>query len=335
MLDTFPPALARRSAPLVTFFGCDPEEARAIEDIARRRSVRCRIQEAPLGLESAALARGTSCVSVNHLTPVVGDTMRALAENGVRHLLTRSIGVDHLDLELAASLGLTVANIPYDPDGVADYTVMLMLMALRHARPTLAATERHDFRVTPPRGRELRSVTVGVLGAGRIGRAVVARLRGFGCRILVVSESGREVEGAESVPLQRALTESDILTLHLPLNERTRHYLSAERLALLRPGALLVNTGRGGLVDTDALVHALEDGRLGGAALDVLDGEERCFSSDHSGRALPHPELARLIALPNVIVTPHAAYFTTRTLHQVVETTLSRCVDLERRTLHV
>lgn len=323
------------AAPLVAFFGCDPEEARAVTEAARRRSLRCLIEQVALSPESAALAVGIPRVSVNHLTPVTGETLRALAANGVRTLLTRSIGLDHVDLDVAAELGISVANIDYEPDGVADHTVMLILLALRNAGATLAAVARHDFRAPAARGRELRSVTVGVLGGGRIGRAVAERLRAFGCRILMVSGSGADLQGVERVPLAQALAESDVITLHLPLTDGTRHCISAEGIARMRPGALLVNTGRGGLVDTDALVDALEDGRLGGAALDVLEGEEGCFCVDLSAGPIPHRSLERLVAMPNVIITPHLAYFTTRTLHQIIEATLSRCVDLERTTTHV
>ncbi|PPG41887.1 NAD(P)-dependent oxidoreductase [Rathayibacter rathayi] len=321
--------------PAITFFGCDREEALAVAEASHRYPVRCRVESVPVGPVSAALAVGTTCVSVSHVTAVTAETLHALAANGVRSLITRSIGVDHLDLEAAAALGISVANVGYEPDGVADHTVMLILLALRNTRPTLAAVARHDFRAPVARGRELRSVTVAVIGGGRIGCAVAERLRPFGCRVLIVGGSGPAPEGTERVPLEQALAASDVLTLHLPLSDMTHHFLSAERIARLRPGALVVNTGRGGLIDTDALVAALEDGRLGGAALDVVEGEEGCFSVDHSGRPLPHGSLERLIAMPNVVITPHLAYFTTRTLHQIIETTLSLCVTHERTTIHV
>ena len=180
--------------------------------------------------------------------------LRALRDVGVEHLSTRSIGLDHIDVRAADELGITVENVVYAPDGVADFTLMLILMAIRNVQEVVSAADRHDFRLAHARGRDLRDLTVGVVGVGNIGTAVIRRLQGFGCRVLACTNSRDVSTAAEFVALPRLLAESDIVTLHLPLTADTHHVIGREQIAAMKPGAFLVNTGRGALVDTDALV---------------------------------------------------------------------------------
>jgi D-specific alpha-keto acid dehydrogenase len=254
-------------------------------------------------------------------------------EIGVEHMSTRSIGLNHIDLNAAAQLGITVENVAYAPDGVADFTVMLMLMAIRNAKETVTSANNYDFSLRSVRGRELHDMTVGVVGAGNIGKAVMRRLRGFGCRVLACDTRG-QTPAPGFVSLGELLAESDIVTLHLPLTTETHHLIGRDEIATMKPGACLVNTGRGALVDTDALLTALEAGALGGAALDVLEGEEGLFYSDCRHRPIDNRWLLRLQRLPNVIVTPHTAYYTSRALHDVVEQTLVKCRAFESRRAH-
>jgi D-specific alpha-keto acid dehydrogenase len=248
----------------------------------------------------------------------------------VEYISTRSIGFDHIDLDAAASLGFTVENVVYAPDGVADFTLMLILMAIRNVKHAVSAAERHDFRLGSVRGKDLRDMTVGVLGVGHIGRAVITRLRGFGCRVLAHSNDWKADAAAGFVSVDALLLESDVVTLHMPLNADTHHFIGREQLETMKQGAFLVNTGRGALVDTDALLVALESGKLGGAALDVLEGEEGIFYFDRTTSPVDHPSLLRLQQLPNAIVTPHTAYYTRRALHDTVEQTLVHCLRFER-----
>jgi len=179
------------------------------------------------------------------------------------------------------------------------------------------------------RGKELRDLTVGVVGTGRIGSAVIERLKGFGCRILAYDVC--PAMSADYVPIGELLQRSDIVTLHTPLTDDTHHLLDDRRLAQLKDGAVVVNTGRGGLVDTCALVDALEDGRLGGAALDVVEGEEGMFYADCRGRPLQNHHLVRLQEMPHVIVSPHTAYYTDHALRDTVENSLRNCLAFEGR----
>jgi len=318
----------------LTVYGCDDDEAVLFHELAPRARVEPTITRDALTDSSIVAVPANRCISIGHKTDVRAPTLVALARAGVEYICTRSIGFDHIDLRAANALGITVENVVYAPDGVADYTLMLILMAIRHAREIVASADHHDFRLGRVRGQDLRDMTVGVVGVGRIGRAVVRRLASFGCRVLAHSNRPNGTAPARFVSLDELLHESDIVTLHLPLNHDTHHVIGSRQIAAMKPGAFLVNTGRGPLVDTRALVVALERGKLGGAALDVLEGEEGIFYFDRTTRPVDHDLLLRLQQLPNVIVTPHTAYYTARALRETVEITLANCVNFERNRLH-
>jgi D-specific alpha-keto acid dehydrogenase len=288
--------------------------------------------EAGVSETTAELAAGNRCVSISHKTPITDSALLALSRVGVTYISTRSIGYNHLDVGFANSVGIRVENVSYSPDSVADYTLMLMLMAVRHAKSLVRRTDVHDYRLHDVRGRELRDLTVGVVGTGRIGAAVVDRLKGFGCR---VTAHDRDPENtAAYAPLDELLRVSDIVTLHTPLTAETHHLLNRRRIEQMKPGAFIVNTGRGSLLDTEALLQALESGRLGGAALDVLEGEEGIFYADCRDKAIESKTLLRLQELPNVLVSPHTAYYTDRALSDTVENSIINCLKFESGNHH-
>nr|WP_238335202.1 NAD(P)-dependent oxidoreductase [Kribbella amoyensis] len=290
------------------------------------------ISAAPVSAENVGLVAGNRCVSVGHKTHVTPSALRELSRAGVQYVSTRSVGCNHIDVNYADSVGIHVDTVDYSPDSVADYTVMLMLMAIRGARSVLRRAEVHDYRLGEVRGRELRDLTVGVIGAGRIGTAVLARLRGFGGRAL--AHDTRRRPSDQFVPLDELLRQSDIVTLHTPLTAATHHLLDARRIEQLKLGAFVVNTGRGALIDTEALIPALESGRLGGAALDVLEGEEGIFYRDCSNGPITSKALVRLHELPTVLISPHTAYYTDHALSDIVENSLTNCLAFERRKQH-
>jgi D-specific alpha-keto acid dehydrogenase len=229
-------------------------------------------------------------------------------------------------------VGICVETVAYSPDSVADYTLMLMLMAVRHAKSVIRRTDMHDYRLNDARGRELRDLTVGVVGTGRIGAAVIDRLEGFGCRVL--AHDRRPEVAADYVALGELLRRSDVVTLHTPLTPDTHHLLDRGRIQQMKPGAFLINTGRGALLDTQALVSALESGRLGGAGLDVLEGEEGIFYADCRGRPVESRLLLRLQALPNVLISPHTAYYTDHALRDMVEHSIRNCLNFTGESRH-
>jgi D-specific alpha-keto acid dehydrogenase len=314
----------------LTVYGCEQDEARLFDELAPRFGVAPTTTSEVVSEASILSVPVNRCVSVGHTSTVSEDELRALRAAGVEYVSTRSIGLDHIDLDAAAELGITVENVAYAPDGVADFTVMLILMAIRNATEVVGTAADPDVRPGTGRGRDLRDLTVGVLGVGRIGRAVIRRLQGFGCRVLACSNGRTTAAAADFVSFDELLRESDIVTLHLPLTVETYHLIGRSEIDSMKRGALLVNTGRGSLLDTDALIAALESGRLGGAALDVLEGEEGRVRLDRTTPRVDDPLLSRLQQLPNAIVTPHIAYRTARTLRETVEATLTNCVIFER-----
>lgn len=312
----------------ITIFNYEEDEAEAFRALSPQAGVTPVILTEPANPDSIPHPC-SRCISVGHKTRITEPDLSALQKAGVRYICTRSIGYDHIDIPAAGKLGITVENVAYPPDGVADYTLMLILMALRSVKSTLQHVENHDFRLPSVRGKELHSLTVGVVGAGHIGRAVIQRLRAFGCHILIC-----DTMAEDSVPLHELLAGSDIVTLHVPLHDATRHMIGKKQLAAMKQDAILVNTARGALVDTEALIAALESRRLGGAALDVLEEEEKAFYSDYSEKPLSHPFLSKLQEMPNVIITPHTAYYTRHVLDDTVEKTLLNCIAFERKQKH-
>jgi D-specific alpha-keto acid dehydrogenase len=314
----------------LTVFGCEQDEARLFDELAPRFGVAPTTTSEVVSEASILSVPVNRCISVGHTSEVSQGELRALSAAGVEYVSTRSIGLDHIDLDAAAELGITVENVAYAPDGVADFTLMLILMSIRNATEVVGTAAHPDVRLDTGRGRDLRDMTVGVLGVGRIGRAVVRRLQGFGCRVLACSNGRTTAAAADLVSFDELLHESDIVTLHLPLTVETYHLIGRREIESMKRGALLVNTARGSLVDTDALIAALASGRLGGAALDVLEGEDGRVRVDRTTPRVDDPNLSRLRELPNAIVTPHIAYRTARTLRETVEATLTNCVIFER-----
>lgn len=314
----------------ITIYGCEKDEADVFAELSPQLGVIPVMTSFAASEANAKLAHGNRCISVGHKAELSEAVLLALKHSGVKYISTRSIGCNHIDINASQRMGIAVGNVEYSPDSVADYTLMLMLMALRNAKSIVSRAGTNDFRLGHVRGQELRDMTVGVLGTGRIGKAVIERLRGFGCHVL--AHDRNKAVAAEYVPLNELLQRSDILTLHVPLNANTYHIIGQEQINTMKQGAFLINTARGGLVDTGALIKTLENGRLGGAALDVLEGEEGFFYFDCTRKPLEHPFLLRLQKMPNVILTPHTAYYTGRALRDTVENTLLNCLDFERRT---
>src|ERR1700754_2851575 len=210
----------------ITIYGCGQDEAALFRETAPGLGVVPTITEPAVSDGNIGLALGNRCISVGHKTQVTNATLLALSEAGVTYISTRSVGDNHIDVRYAESLGISVETVAYSPDSVADYTLMLMLMAVRNAKSVIRRTDVHDYTLPDVRGKELRDLTVGVIGTGRIGRAVIDRLRGFGCRTLAYDTQPRT--SADYVTLGALLERSDIVTLHTPLTEETHHLLDRD-----------------------------------------------------------------------------------------------------------
>ncbi len=277
-------------------------------------------------MENIALAKGSECVDII-TSKMTRALLEGLAANGVRYLVTRTIGYDHIDVEAAREFGITVANAPYGPHGVADYAVMLILMSIRKMKRIMERTNIQDYSLKGIQGRELKDLTVGVIGTGRIGRTVVKNLSGFGCKLLAYDlyESEEVKQMAEYVSLDEMWRQADVITLHAPLTEDNHHMIGKETIAKMKDGVVIVNTARGGLIDSEALIAGIESGKIGAAGLDVVENEFGLYYYDHKSDALSNRELAILRGFPNVTVTHHMAFYTDECVKTVVRDSLLGC----------
>lgn len=269
--------------------------------------------------ENYKLAQG--CEAVCQTPCDMGTEMVDLFHSvGAKYLLCRSIGYDHVDLKRAKELGMRVANVSYPPSGVANYAIMLMLMLQRNIVSILKRAELQDYTLKGKIGNDMSFDTVGVIGNGRIGRTVIKHLSGFGCKILCYDpyQSDEVRPYADYVPLDELYARSDVITLHTNATEENHHLLNAAAFARMKDGVRIVNTARGKLIDTDALVDALESGKVGGAALDVLENEDGLYYYNRIGDIIANRDMALLRSFPNVILAPHTAFYTKQAVSHMV-----------------
>lgn len=266
------------------------------------------------------------------LVSFVGDRLdaamlRGLAARGVRLVVQRAAGIDNIDLDAARAFGLRVARVPaYSPASVAEHATALLLALVRHLPRALEATRGGNFSLDGLLGFSLSGKTVGIVGMGRIGQTFARIMRGFDCRVVAVSRSGFSVDGVIGVDHARLWREADIVSLHCPLTPATHHLVDVRCLAQAKPGLVLINTARGAIVDTGAVLAALDDGRLGAYGADVYENEACVFFRDVSACGYDDPLLARLIAHPCALITPHQAFFTRDALAEIA-TSVRASVD--------
>lgn len=257
------------------------------------------------------LAKGCEAVS---MTPceIAAPLIEKFHSIGVQYITCRSIGYDHIDLEKAAELGMRVSNVVYPPDGVANYAIMLMMMCCRRIVPILKRAELQDYSLKGKIGRDISHCTVGIIGTGKIGSTVVRHLSGFGCRLLAHDpyQNPAVKAMAEYVDLDTLYRESDIITLHTNATSENYHLLNAEAFAKMKEGVIIINTSRGKLIDTAALIKAIEEGKVGGAGLDVLEKEDGLYYHNRVGDIIRNTEMMELRSFPNVILSPHTAFYT-------------------------
>ncbi len=277
--------------------------------------------------ENAKLAQGSECIDII-TSKMPRELLEIFASQGVRYVTTRTIGYDHIDVSAAKKLGMTVANAPYGPCGVADYTVMLILMTIRRMKRILERSNIQDYTLRGIQGRELKDLTVGVIGTGRIGRCVLRDLSGFGCeRIAYDLYESSEVKesGVSYVDLEQMWKRADVISLHMPLTDDNFHMIGQEAIVKMKDGVMIVNTARGGLIDTQALICGIESGKIGGAALDVVENEFGLYYYDHKSDILNNRELSILRGFPNVTVSHHMAFYTDDCVETVVRDSLLGC----------
>lgn len=263
-----------------------------------------------------------------------GETLRRLAAAGTKLIALRCAGYNHVDLKTAAELGLRVTRVPaYSPHAVAEHTLALILTLERKIHRAYARVRDGNFALEGLLGEELYGRTAGVVGTGLIGIEVCRILRGFGCRVLAHDPKPHPQAaalGVAYVALPELYRQADLLTLHCPLTPETRHRIDAAAIAQMKRGVMLINTSRGALIDTPALIQALKSGQVGSVGLDVYEEEGDLFFQDLSSEILQDDLFARLLTFPNVVITGHQAFFTRTALSQIAATTLQSVTALER-----
>ncbi len=308
-------------------YSCRDDERELFEEYEKAWNLELGYCKEQPTMENAELARGYSCITVVG-TKISDELLEKLYEVGVRCIAARCIGIDHINLVKAHELGIRVSNITYSPNAVADYAIMLMLMCLRKAKYIMERYKVNDYSLAWNRGRELRDMTVGIVGGGRIGRTVMKQISGFGCKIQVYDqyEMDEVKQYATYVDYETLLKTSDIITFHAPGTKETYHMLNMDSLKLLKKNVIIINTSRGSNVDTKALICGLEQGIISAAGLDVLDNEPTIYNIDHKNNILTDHDVAVLESFPNVVITPHTAFFTDHAVRDMVEHALENAV---------
>lgn len=285
-----------------------------------------RIDDAP-DLQNANLAKGCFGVSVI-TTAITKDIIQTWSHLGIKHISTRTIGYDHIDLESAKDLGMTVSNVTYSTASVANYTVMLILMALRKMKMVMRRAVGFDYSLENSIGMELENKTVGVVGTGAIGQKVIQNLSGFGCKIIATDPFIKKevTKYAQYVSLEKLIKESDIITFHVPALEDTYHIVRQETIDQMKDGVILVNTARGSVINTTDLIKNLENGKIGACALDVIENELGLYYKDYKYQVIGNHELSILRDMPNVLLTPHLAFYTEQAVSDMVENSIASIV---------
>jgi D-lactate dehydrogenase len=288
---------------------------------------------------TVSLARGCDAVCAFVNDNLDASVLQSLSEEGVRMVALRSAGFNHVDLATARRLGMTVARVPgYSPFAVAEHAVGLILALNRKIHRAYNRVRENNFALTGLLGFDVHGRTVGVVGTGQIGTEFARIMVGFGCRVLASdphpNERCREL-GVEYVELAELLAESDIVALHCPLTPETFHLIDHQALEQMRDGVMLINTSRGALIDTAAVIGALKRGKIGHLGLDVYEEEADLFFEDLSDRVVHDDVWSRLVTFPNVLITGHQAFFTVEALENIAATTIGNLSAFERGEGHL
>jgi D-lactate dehydrogenase len=290
--------------------------------------------EPHLTSDTAVLASEFPCVCVFVNDYLDGKTLKTLAQQGTRLIALRAAGYNNVDVKTATELGMTIVRVPaYSPYAVAEHTIGLILTLNRKIHRAYNRVREDNFSLDGLLGFDVHGRTIGIVGTGKIGVIVAQILKGFGCQLLaydVYRNPECEALGATYVELPELFRASDIITLHCPLTPETYHLIDAEALEQMKQGVMLINTSRGALIDTEAVIGALKSRKVGHLGLDVYEQESDLFFEDLSEDVIQDDVFQRLLTFPNVLITGHQAFFTEDALKNIAETTLSNITDLEQ-----
>lgn len=296
------------------------DERRAFARIGAELGAELALDTAAPTLENAESVRGCEGVTMLGQGKISRELLEKYRELGIRCISTRTIGYNHIDIAAAKELGIRVCNSNYAPNGVADFTVMMILMCLRNYKQAMWRGYVNDFSLGGLEGREMRSLTIGIMGTGRIGLQVLKNLQGFGCHLLAydVYQNEATARVAQYVSLDEFYRECDIISLHMPLLSSTKHIINAESIAKMKDGIILVNCARGELMDSEALVEGIESMKIGALGMDTLEGEEGIIHRDRRTDIIANRNWFYLHQFRNVIMTQHMAFYTEEAVESMV-----------------
>ncbi|MFI3255305.1 MAG: NAD(P)-dependent oxidoreductase [Eubacteriales bacterium] len=298
----------------------------------KSRGVELILVAEPLSEKNIQDAKGCDAVSVTVSSVVTAERMKIFADMGIKFVTARSVGYNYIDLEAAKAHGIRVSNTLYSEHCVADFTLMLMLMTVRKAGYMLQKAQSYDYTVHGMRGRDMPNLTVGVIGTGRIGNAVIDRVHGFGSKILAFDLYPKEsLKGiVDYVPLEELIQKSDIITFHAPATKENEHLFNAKSLEMAKDGVILINTSRGELINTEVMLEGLATGKIAAAGLDTFEDELGLIRTNVGEGIRHYKNLMLLQALPNVILTPHVAYYTDQTREDLVYNNIDNLLNMAK-----
>lgn len=308
----------------IVAFGVRPDEKNAFEKISNELNLEVVIHSESPSIENLDYVKGYEAVSFIGLSEVDSKLLDEWHKLGVKYISTRTIGFNHIDLVHAKKLGIRACNAIYAPNGVSEFTVMMILMCLRQYKASLWLSNVNDFSLDGIQGKELKDLTVGILGTGNIGAQVIKNLTGFGCKILTydVNVNKDILPYAEYVSLEDIYEKCDLISLHLPLLESTKHIINDESISKMKNNVIIVNCARGGLCDTKALIRGIESGKIGALGLDTMENEESFVHSNHKNDIIVNKDLFYLRQFRNVTITPHIAFYTDSAVFSMVKYSL-------------
>ena len=306
----------------IAFFDAKPYDKIWFDALSKEYGYEIKYFEDKLNTDTVALSSGFDVVCVFVNDSLTAQVIQMLVDNGVGLIALRCAGFNNVDLA-AAKNKIDVVRVPsYSPAAVAEHTAALLLSVNRKTHRAYARTRDNNFNINGLIGFDLRGKTIGVIGTGRIGRVFIEIARGFGMRVIASDPYPAESDGFEYVSPDEIFKMSDIISLHCPLTKETRYIIGNESIEKMKDGVLIINTSRGALIDTKALIEGLKSKKIGGAGLDVYEEEEHFFFEDFSNEIIDDDDLALLLSFPNVIVTSHQAFFTHDAMKAIAETTL-------------
>ena len=313
----------------IAFFSTKPYDKIWFEPMAKDYGFDIRFYEMPFQEETIMLARGYDAVCIFVNDCVSAQMIQQLYEMKVKAILLRSAGFNHVDVK-AAEDKIQILRVPsYSPEAVAEFAMGMMLTVNRHTHKAYNRTRDFNMSLNGLMGVDLYRKTAGIVGTGKIGQAMIRICNGFGMRVLAYDPYPNPKLDAEYVSLEELMASADLISLHCPLTSETRHIINRQTIENMKQGVYLVNTSRGGLIDTDALIDGLVAGRFGGVGLDVYEEEEGIFDEDKSGEIMQDENLARLMTFPNVLITSHMGFFTKEAMQAIAAVTLENAYALE------